>query len=474
MGIRFSELVDQAIEFLRRRERVSYRALRREFDLDDESIEDLKAELTDAQRIAADEDGKVLVWTGASPVSSSTFQVSGSQPLAPSTQHPDARRQTLDPRPTDGERRQLTVMFCDLVGSTALSGQLDPEELREIVRAYQEAGVGVIRRYDGYIAQYLGDGLLVYFGYPVAHEDDVARAVRAGLGIVEAVRQLNARLSHPIQVRIGIHTGQVVVGEMGGGGRHEQLALGETPNIAARTQGQAEPDTVVISQATYRLVQGIFRCATLGPQALKNVSGPLELYRVQGEGEVQSRFEAAVQKGLTPLVGRDEELAVLQRRWEHAKAGEGQVVLLSGEPGIGKSRLVQELKDQLAHEEVTRIEFRCSPYHQNSALYPIIEHLQRLLQFEREDSPAAKLEKLQHTLSHYRFPQADTVPLLAALLSLLHPTGYPPITVSPQKQKEKTHAALVAWLVEEAEQKTVYTTWEDVQEAKALLEELSH
>jgi predicted ATPase len=238
--------------------------------------------------------------------------------------------------------------------------------------------------------------------------------------------------------------------------------MGETPNIAARLQGLAEPDTVVISGATHHLVQGLFECQDRGSQELKGLSTPLPLYRAVREGATQSRFEAAVQKGLTPLVGRAEELALLQRRWEQAKAGAGQVVLLSGEPGIGKSRLVQELKEQLAQEGVTRIEFRCSPYHQNSAFYPIIEHLQRLLQFAREDSPATKLEKLQHALSHYRFPQADTFPLLAALLSLPHPESYPPITVSPQKQKEKTQAALVAWLVEEPEQRTVYTTWEDV------------
>ena len=241
------------------------------------------------------------------------------------------------------------------------------------------------------------------------------------------------------------------------------LALGETPNIAARVQGQAEPDTVVISAATYRLVQGLFECQDLGPQTLKGISTPLSLYRVVGESAAQSRFEVAVQTGLTPLVGRESKNSdCCSSAGTQAKAGAGQVVLLSGEPGIGKSRLVQELKEQLAHEGVTRIEFRCSPYHQNSALYPIIDHLQRLLQFAREDAPATKLEKLQHTLSHYRFPQADTVPLLAALLSLPHPEGYPPITVSPQKQKEKTQAALVAWLVEEAEKAAVYCAWEDL------------
>src|SRR5262245_21472170 len=261
---------------------------------------------------------------------------------------------------------------------------------------------------------------------------------------------------------MGIHTGLVVVSELGSGVKREILALGEAPNIAARLQGLAEPDTVVLSAATQRLVTGLFECQDLGPQRLKGISTPLSLYRVIGESGAQSHFEVAVSRGLTPLVGREHEVGLLQERWEQAKQGAGQVVLLSGEPGIGKSRLVQELKERLAHEGVTRIEFRCSPYAQNSALYPIIDHLQRLLQFAREDSPAVKLEKVQHTLSHYCFPQAETVPLVAAQLSLPHPAGSPPITVSPQKQKEKTHAALVAWIVEEAEKAAVLCAWEDL------------
>jgi predicted ATPase len=219
---------------------------------------------------------------------------------------------------------------------------------------------------------------------------------------------------------------------------------------------------VVISGATYRLVQGLFECQDRGPQELKGISTPLPLYRVVRESAAQSRFEVAIRTGLTPLVGREPELGVLKQRWKQAKTRAGQVVLLSGEPGIGKSRLVQVVREQVAAERATWIEFRCSPYHQNSALYPIIDHLQRLLQFTREDLPATKLEKLKHTLSHYRFPQADIVPLLAALLSLPHPEGAPPITVSPQKQKEKTQAALVAWLVEEAEKTAVYCVWEDL------------
>ena len=408
--------------------------------------------------------------SSTTPVQSSKFKVqdSNSEPRtpnselssAPNTQPPDAPRPALHAPRTEGERRQLTVMFIDLVGSTMLSQQLDPEDYHARVVTYQAACHQIIARYEGYIAQYLGDGVLVYFGYPSAHDDDAVRAVRSGLEIIAAVDQLEG--TPPLQVRIGIHTGPTVVGEIGAGERTERLALGETPNLAARVQAEAEPNTVMISHATYSLVQGLFTCEALGPQTLKNVSVPMELYRVHGAGMAQSRFDVSVQTGLTPLVGRAEELALLQRRWEHAKAGDGQVVLVSGEPGIGKSRLVQELKEQLAHEGVTRIEFRCSPYHQNSALYPIIDHLQHLLQFAREDGPATKLEKLQHTLSHYRFPQADTVPLLAALLSLPHPAGSPPLTGSPQKQKEKTQAALVAWLVEEAEKADVYCAWEDL------------
>src|SRR5712692_4392435 len=328
-----------------------------------------------------------------------------------------------------------------------------------------------IRRFEGYLARYVGDGLLVYFGYPQAHEDDAQRAIRAGLGIVAALPALNSQLQQtvkvlgdfPLQVHIGIHTGLVVVGDMGGGGYRDPLAIvGETPNIAARVQGIAEPNTVEISEATARLVQGLFECQARGPQALKGVSTPVPVYRVLQESEAQSRFEAAVSTGLTPLVGREEELGLLQRRWAQAKDGAGQVVLLSGEPGIGKSRLVQTLKEQASIEGTTRIEFRCSPYHQNSALYPLIDHLQRLLQFAREDVPATKLEKLQHMLSHYHFPQADTVPLWAALLSLPHPEGAPPIMLSPQKQKQKTQEALVAWIVEEADKAPVYCAWEDL------------
>ena len=233
------------------------------------------------------------------------------------------------------------MLFCDLVGSTVLSTQLDPEELREVVSAYQETCTTVIQRYEGHIAQHLGDGLLVYCGYPAAHEDDAPRAVRTSLEIIEALPRLNAHLSHPLQVRIGIHTGLVVVGEIGRSAKREVLALGETPNLAARLQGLAAPDTVVISEATYHLVHGLFTCQALASQAVKGFAAPLTMYRVLGPSEAESRFEVAVTTGLTPLVGREHEFGLLQERWEQAQAGEGQAVLLSGEPVPWVARLLQ-------------------------------------------------------------------------------------------------------------------------------------
>ncbi|MBI3801633.1 MAG: AAA family ATPase, partial [Deltaproteobacteria bacterium] len=475
--MKFSEVVTQTIAWLQREGRVSYGALKREFELDDEFLEDLKTELIDAKRLAIDENGKVLVWVGdASVASSQSLVASSSLPPALQTSDagrrtPDSNPQTLDPRRDAAERRQLTVMFCDLVGSTALSTQLDPEELREVVRAYQQTCAQVISRFDGHLAKYLGDGLLVYFGYPVAHEDDAQRAVRAGLGIVEAMQHLNAQLqptvgathASPLHVRIGIHTGLVVAGEMGSGDTREPLAIvGETPNIAARLQEIAVPDTVVFSTATYRLIQGYFKCQDLGLHVLKGITTPVPVYQVLRESGAQSRSEVVAATGLTPLVGREQEVGLLLERWERVKDGEGQVVLLSGEAGIGKSRLVQELKELVARDGYTRIEFRCSPYYQNTAFYPVIDHLQRLLQLRREDSPAEKLDKLEQALQAYGLPVPEVVPLFAALLSLPHPEKYPPLTLSPAKQKQKTQEALIAWLLAEAERKPVLAAWEDL------------
>jgi class 3 adenylate cyclase len=352
----FEEILDQAIAMLQRRGRVSYRTLTLQFQLDEASLEALKEELIEVHHLAVDHDGRMLVWMGEARTMSATA----------SPQHPHGISPATPPSP-DAERRQLTVLFCDLVDSTALASHLDPEDLRAVVRAYQATCAEVIQRFDGHIAQYLGDGLLVYFGYPQAHEDEVQRAVRSGLGMIEAVERLNTRLEREygvhLAVRLGIHTGLVVVGEIGSGGQQEQLALGETPNIAARLQGLATPDTVVISEATAHLIHGYFVCQPLGAQALKGLRQPLQAYRVLHESGAQTRLDIVPPRGLTPLVGRDEEVGLLQRRWDQATAGMGQVVLLSGEAGIGKSRLVQVLQEHRTSEPHTRIEWRGSLYH---------------------------------------------------------------------------------------------------------------
>jgi class 3 adenylate cyclase/predicted ATPase len=362
------------------------------------------------------------------------------------------------------------VLFCDLVDSTALSALLDPEELREVVRAYHETGAAVIRRYDGHTAQHLGDGLLVYFGYPLAHEDDARRAVRTGVEIIAGLQDLNARLQpsikarlpHPVQVRIGIHTGLVVIGEIGSTDKREILALGETPNLAARLQALAAPDTVVISEVTHRLIARHFACRSLGQPELKGIATPVDVYQVLQENEEQSRSDSIPAINLTPLIGREGEVSLLRNRWEQVKEGRGQVVLLSGEPGIGKSRLVQGLKDHVAQEGSLRLEARCSPYHQNSAFYPLIDFLQRTLQFRRDETAEAKLAKLEQALALYHLNLSETVPLLASLLSL--PVArYPLPALTPQKLKEKTQQAALSWLLAAAEQRPTLSVWEDLQ-----------
>jgi class 3 adenylate cyclase/predicted ATPase len=449
----FVAVVDQAIALLRQRGRLTYRTLQLQFQLDDAHLAALTDELIKGQRLATDEDGAVLVWTGdtATPGSpASPASVPAPPPAAPV--------------PPDAERRQLTILFCDLVASTALSRQLDPEDYRAVVRAYQEACAPVIERFSGHVAQYLGDGLLVYFGYPLAHEDDAQRAIRAGLAMIAAMGALATRLEqHGVQlaIRVGIHTGPVVVGEMGAGGRREQLALGETPNVAARLEGLAAPNTVVISAAVQQLVQGYFVCDDLGAPAIKGVEIPFQVYRVVGESGVQSRLEVTSPRGLTPLVGREAEVAMLRDRWAQVKDGLGQVVLLSGEAGIGKSRLVQVLKDHLTGEPHTLFECRCSPYHINSALYPMIDLWQRVLRFETAETPADKLHRLEQMLAHAHLPLAEMGPLLAALLALPD-ERYPPLALTPQQHKQKTLEALLALLVERAAQEPLLLIVEDL------------
>jgi class 3 adenylate cyclase len=466
----FDEILEQVIALLKRQGRVSYGALKRRFDLDDDYLKDLKDEIIHAQRLAVDEDGRILVWTGH--IEGTTETVSqpdktAQQPLAQHHQPMQGVPPPSEPRTPEAERRQLTVMFCDLVDSTKLSSQLDPEEYREFVRAYQQVCSEVITRFDGHIAQLLGDGLLIYFGYPHAHEDDAQRAVRAGLGILDAMGDLNQGLQPAkgiqLAIRVGIHTGLVVVGEMGGAGRQEQLALGEVPNIASRIEGLAAPNTIAVSEATYRLIQGYFECQDLGAQTLRGVAEPLNVYCVLRESSAQNRLDIVSARGLTPLVGREQEVGLLLERWAQVKDGHGQVVLLTGDPGIGKSRLVQMLKEHVANEPHVRWECRSLPYYQNTALFPVIDLVQRLWQFQAEDTPDEKLGKLAQVLSQYRLPIEESVQLFAPLFSLPLPEHhYPPLNFSPQRQRQKTFETIVAILLEQTEQQPVLFIVEDL------------
>jgi class 3 adenylate cyclase len=314
------------------------------------------------------------------------------------------------------ERRQVTVMFSDLIGSTALSARMDPEDLREVISAYQKCVAETVRRFDGFVAKYMGDGVLVYFGYPQAHEDDAERAVRAGLELVAAVTASPSAVS--LQTRIGIATGLVVVGDLiGSGEAQERGIVGETPNLAARLQGIAEPNMVVIAEGTRRLVGNLFELEDLGTKDLKGISGPVRAFAALRASSAEGRFEALHAAGLTALVGREEETELLLRRWSRTKSREGQVVLLSGEAGIGKSRLTAALLERLGGEPHTRLRYFCSPQHTDSTFYPIIGQMERAAGLAHDDTAQAKLDKLDAVLAQTSTSRRDAA-LFAELLSL--------------------------------------------------------
>lgn len=362
----------------------------------------------------------------------------------------------------DVERRQITVLFCDVVDATELASRLDPEDWREVVRAHHNSCEGVVTVFRGHIAQYLGDGLLVYFGYPQAHEDDAVCAVRAALGFIEALQALNAGLQREwgvtLALRIGVHTGVVVVGDVGGRDPREALALGDTINLASRVQEAADPDSVVISAATEQLVQGAFGLEELGDHVLKGVAGTLPLFRVTRELRAEGDIDVAHGSGLTPLVNREQEIGLLLDGWEQAAEARGNALLLSGEAGMGKSRLVQELRKRIIDEPHYWFAGRCSAYHQNSAFHSVIDFVQRASNFEPDDTAEEKISKLERALV-----PAEAVPLITSLVSIPLPERYPPITLSPDAQRRKTLEALVEWLFALSEDRRVVLVMEDLQ-----------
>ena len=374
-----------------------------------------------------------------------------------------ANQSASAPAATPAERRQLTIVFCDMVGSSALSTRLDPEEQRDVVSAFQTCCANEIKRLGGMVAQYLGDGVLAYFGYPSAHEDDAERAVRVGIAILDVVGALKPAPGVILQARIGIASGVVVVGDLVREGiTQENAAIGETTNLAARLQSLAEPNTIVIAPETHRLVGALFEYRDLGTHVLKGFAEPVHVRQVLAASKVENRFEARHPSGTSPLLGRDEELDLLTRRWEQAKSGQGRVVVLTGEAGIGKSRLTRALQERLAEEPHTRMIYHCSPYHRDSALHPIIGHLVRGADIEHGDDSEVKLDKLRTLLAQSSDSLAEDMALFAALLSIPAGDRYPLPKLTPQRLKEVTLRSLIGQLKKLAARQPVLMLFEDL------------
>src|SRR5262245_48146311 len=387
---------------------------------------------------------------------------------------PSPTETAIEPALRDkAQRRHLTLMICDLVGSTALSARLDPEDMRAVIDAYHAACARITRTYDGFLAEFLGDGILAYFGYPLAHEDDAERAVRAGLDIIAAVAQLETRAGDPLAVRIGIASGVVVVGDLSReGALREHAVVGETPNLAARLQALAEPGTIIVAASTRRLLGDLFRLRDLGSHEFKGIAEPVAAWAVEGASDSESRFEAVRMAGLTDLIGREDDLDFLLERQRLAWKGKGQIVLISGEPGIGKSRLVAALAERITGGPHTRLRYQCSPYHTNSALRPFIAQLERAAGFKADDTSEQRLDKLE-TLLAMNAPGVQTVaPLFTALLSIPFGERYPPLALSPTQQRRGTLAALLDQFEGLARQQPILLSFEDAQWADATSLEL--
>jgi class 3 adenylate cyclase len=373
----------------------------------------------------------------------------------------------------EAERRHLTVMICDLVGSTALSARLDPEDMRAVIDAYHAACARITRTYDGFLAEFRGDGILAYFGYPYAHEDDAERTVRAGLDIIAAVARLETRAAEPLAVRIGIATGLVVIGDLSReGALREHAVVGDTPNLAARLQALAEPGTIVVAASTRRLLGDLFLLRDLGRHEVKGTAEPVAAWAVEGVAASESRFEAVRKVNLTDLVGREDELDFLLERQRLAWKGEGQIVLISGEPGIGKSRLAAALAERIGGKPHTRLRYQCSPYHTNSVLHPFISQLERAAGFKTDDTSEQRLDKLESVLTMGASRVQTVAPLFAALLSIPFGGRYPPLALNPTQQRRRTLAALLHQFEGLAHQQPILLVFEDAHWADATSLEL--
>jgi predicted ATPase/class 3 adenylate cyclase len=427
--IRFLDVVRDTLEIIEREGRVGRRALKRHLAVDDETFEDLIAEISGVRDAVLD-DGEVLVWK--SP---------GNETAKSADPVPEADTKAS----FEGERRQLTIMFCDLVGSSAMSGRIDPEDLRDVMTSYQGAAARAVAPLGGHIAEYLGDGIVVYFGFPSAYEDAPVRAVHAALAILEAVSSINRKLEQDndltLQVRIGVHTGLVVLAEIGDEGHRKSTALGEVPNVTARLQQVAGPDEIVLSEVTERLVRGFFELESLGRQSLRGIVNDLHAFRVIAAKDVQTRFEAT--GSLSDFVGREREFESLQQAWGAVRNGAFRAVLVAGEAGIGKSRLVQEIGDRIAEEGGQHLKCRCSPHHQNTAYYPISDMISRRIGLRPSDSVDDQVAKLETGLASFQLDDRDDIRSIASILSIRLPDDrYPTLSHPPQRQKLQNLATL--------------------------------